>query len=241
MAKIFDVYVDKRQSSHNTQEFDVFLNRHMTECDVIVYALPYREGTSAISRMILEDCLESYVLQKFIAVQYGSELVSHIDEMIKECYARLNDGAEIDSQVEANMFRIGAPQSSELEISSSVIPTSAELFTSAVNAIGFIAEKIRVVLEKNAGILRAPIGIVTEITNTGKSSCTSGDSAIGIGFSCSDAELKDILSDTLPNEIAVSSAVEAVLIRYRLLSEMDDFTLSEFDDMALEEVDFIVV
>ena len=74
------------------KEFDIYLNKRLTECDIIVYSIPYRDGLTAMNRLVLESCLDSYVLQKFIAVQTGSELISHIDEMIKTCYERLNYG-----------------------------------------------------------------------------------------------------------------------------------------------------
>ena len=68
------------------KEFDIYLKRRITECDLIVYSLPYRDGLTATNRIILESCIESYTLQKFVAMQFGSELVSHIDKMIKTCY-----------------------------------------------------------------------------------------------------------------------------------------------------------
>lgn len=72
------------------KEFDIYLNKRLTECDIIVYSIPFRDGLTATNRMILESCLESYTLQKFIAVETGSELVSHIDKMIKTCNERLH-------------------------------------------------------------------------------------------------------------------------------------------------------
>ena len=79
------------------KEFDIYLKRRITECDLIVYSLPYRDGLTATNRIILESCIESYTLQKFVAMQFGSELVSHIDKMIKTCYERLNWGTAISA------------------------------------------------------------------------------------------------------------------------------------------------
>ena len=51
------------------KEFDIYLNDRLTQCDTIVYSIPYRDGLTVMNRLILETCLESYTLQKFIAVQ----------------------------------------------------------------------------------------------------------------------------------------------------------------------------
>ncbi len=42
------------------KEFDIYLNKRLTECDIIVYSIPFRDGLTATNRMILESCLESY-------------------------------------------------------------------------------------------------------------------------------------------------------------------------------------
>ena len=72
------------------KEFDIYLNNRLTECDIIVYSIPYRDGLTAIHKLILESCIESYTLYKFVAAQTNSELVQHIDEMLKTCYERLD-------------------------------------------------------------------------------------------------------------------------------------------------------
>lgn len=49
-------------------------------------------------------------------------------------------------------------------------------------------------------------------------------------------------------KLTLSSTVNALLARYRILGEMDkdtesdtDLSLEEFDDMALEDIDFVVI
>lgn len=45
------------------KEFDIYLNNRLTQCDIIVYSIPYRDGLTVMNRLILETCLESYTLQ----------------------------------------------------------------------------------------------------------------------------------------------------------------------------------
>lgn len=81
------------------KEFDAYLRKHLTECDLYVYSIPYRNGISATNRLILNAALESYTLWKMAAVQMGSELTAHIDEMIKLCIERLRMDTEITASV----------------------------------------------------------------------------------------------------------------------------------------------
>ena len=98
------------------KEFDIYLKRRITECDLIVYSLPYRDGLTATNRIILESCIESYTLQKFVAMQFGSELVSHIDKMIKTCYERLNWGTAISADAVFQTHYIMNPEAGAVEL-----------------------------------------------------------------------------------------------------------------------------
>ena len=74
-----------------SKEFDIFLKKHIIECDLLIYSIPYRDGISVTDRLILNAALESYSLYKFVAVQTGSLLTAHIDEMIKLCKVEHRD------------------------------------------------------------------------------------------------------------------------------------------------------
>lgn len=89
----FDIYLDDRA----TKQFDVYLKDRLTQCDIFVYNLSFRDGISVTNRLILEACLDYYILQKLIAVNAGSTLVAHIDEMIKTVREMISVGQEINS------------------------------------------------------------------------------------------------------------------------------------------------
>lgn len=41
------------------KEFDIYLNKRLTECDIIVYSIPFRDGFDRDeASMILESCLD---------------------------------------------------------------------------------------------------------------------------------------------------------------------------------------
>lgn len=99
------------------KEFDIFLNKRLTECDIIVYSLPLRNSEIAINRTIIESCIESYNLYKTLALQSESRLVAHIDKMLKACYERLELCADIEASADiCSKFAI-YPKPSYLEVS----------------------------------------------------------------------------------------------------------------------------
>lgn len=60
------------------KEFDIYLNKRLTECDIIVRSIPCRYWLTAINRLILESYVGICALTKFIAAQSGIELFADI-------------------------------------------------------------------------------------------------------------------------------------------------------------------
>lgn len=133
------------------KEFDIFLNKRLTECDIIVSAIPYRDGLTIIDRIILECCLETYLLQKFIAVQSDSELTAHIDEMIKTCYEKLNFGIELSADAEFSSTSYIQPIHSEIELSADPVKLFAETYEQVTSDIELAVDPFKPTLKKYLG------------------------------------------------------------------------------------------
>ena len=155
------------------KEFDIYLNKRLTECDIIVYSIPYRDGLTAVNRLIIESCLESYTLQKFIAVQTGSALVSHIDEMIKTCYERLNWGTEINVSAQFQTHYALYQDAVPIEIDVDNIPLLATTFAAAESALQVNAAPLLAYIAKSVGRGSSTIEFDTEVRNTLKQSLLS--------------------------------------------------------------------
>lgn len=140
------------------KEFDIFLNKRLTECDVIVYSIPYRDGLTIVNRLLLESCLESYTLQKFVAAQFGSELVAHIDEMIKTCYERLNLGVGIGASAEFKKLYTAYPQESGMEITQEKVKLLSVSFTDAESTLQIATTPLAAQIAKSAG--RGSTGVI---------------------------------------------------------------------------------
>lgn len=134
------------------KEFDIYLNKRLTECDIIVYSIPFRDGLTATNRMILESCIESYTLQKFIAVATGSELIPHIDKMIKVCHERLGLGAVFGADAEFQTHYVLNPVPAPIEIAAiDDLQTLRTMFTSAENQLQITAVSVDAMVAKSLG------------------------------------------------------------------------------------------
>lgn len=152
------------------KEFDIYLNKRLTECDIIVYSIPYRDGLTAINRLILESCVESYTLTKFIAVQTGSELVSHIDDMLKICNERLNNGVDIGVSAQFDIHYSNRPKEAGIVISANSIKLLASSFMEVNNALKFAAEPLDARFAKQLGTGRSEIVLGSEVKEAIKNS-----------------------------------------------------------------------
>lgn len=133
------------------KEFDIYLNNRLTECDILVYSIPYRDGLTAIHKLILESCIESYTLQKFVAMQTGSELVHHIDEMLKTCYERLSYATELDVTATFQTHYSLYSDTAGIIMSAECVETLSNLFAKAESAMQLTAQPVMAYTGKSGG------------------------------------------------------------------------------------------
>ena len=133
------------------KEFDIYLNNRLTECDILVYSIPYRDGLTAIHKLILESCIESYTLQKFVAMQTGSELVHHIDEMLKTCYERLSYATELDVTATFQTHYSLYSDTAGIIMSAECVETLSNLLAKAEFAMQLTAQPVMAYTGKSGG------------------------------------------------------------------------------------------
>lgn len=133
------------------KEFDIYLNNRLTQCDIIVYSIPHRDGLTAMNKLMLESCIEEYTLMKFIAMQTESEFVSHIDEMLKTCYERLTLDTNIDASAKFNALYAAHPETATIELSADDVKLLTASFTDAESAMQIVAAPLLVYIGKSVG------------------------------------------------------------------------------------------
>lgn len=147
------------------KEFDIFLNKRLTECDIIVYNIPYRDGLTAFNRIVLDCCLNSYLLNKFIAVKAGSELVAHIDEMIETVYEKLNYGVGICAETEVSPHYAISVDKSSVVLKNDDIGLLATVAERATNQLILAAQPLNAMIAKSLGSGTSSIVFSQEIGN----------------------------------------------------------------------------
>lgn len=145
------------------KEFDIYLNERLHQCDIIVYSIPYRDGLTVMERLILETCLKSYTLHKFVAVQSGSVLVSHIDKMMKTCLERLSHGTGIGTSAEFQIHYASYPSAAALEINAEKLSLLAHTYTSAESALQITASPASAYVKKSFGLEQSGIEAVCNV------------------------------------------------------------------------------
>lgn len=176
------------------KEFDIYLKQRLTECDIIVYSIPYRDGLTATNRIILESCLESYVLQKFIAVETSSDLVSHIDKMIKICYERLGVPSIIDATAAFQTHYVLNPVPNPVNIlSNNDLTIVRNMFNEAENELQFTISEVDAMVAKTLGSGSSSIYVDFSIRNTLKNSLLRPDTNIAFDTALRNTNGRDFI------------------------------------------------
>lgn len=144
------------------KEFDIYLRRRLTECNIIVYSIPFRDGLTIYNRMALESCLTHLVLQKFIAAQTGSALEAQIDELLGTVYERLHCGASLDASVEFATHYTIDPVNAGVALKTEDVKLLASAFTRGLNDLQLALAPVDASVSKSTG--RGAFGM--EMTQT---------------------------------------------------------------------------
>ena len=187
------------------KEFDIYLNNRLTECDIIVYSIPYREGITAMNKMVLESCIKAYTLQKFVAAQTGSDLVAHIDEMLKICYERLNYGAEISMSANFIERHVTYPDASKIDIGVKDIKMLANSFASANNEMIIAASPLLVSVARPFGECKSSLTVSNDLRSMLKRSIESANSKLITGATVVATDSQKIVRVDAP--VCVSQSV----------------------------------
>lgn len=194
------------------KEFDIYLNKRLTECDIIVYSIPFRDGLTATNRMILESCLESYTLQKFIAVETGSELVSHIDKMIKTCNERLHMASTWGIDLEFQTHYVLNPVPTVIEIApNDDLQTLRNMFMSVEDKLQITAASIDAMVAKSLGEGGSRMNIDAEVRQSLKNSLLRPAAALPVDTKVRQISEQNFLTIDAP----VEPSAEIVDLCYR--------------------------
>ena len=68
------------------QTYNIYLRKRLTEFDLIIRNLPYRDGLIIYNRMYLDAMVNYLTLQKYIIGDSDVQLSSEIDDLLERVY-----------------------------------------------------------------------------------------------------------------------------------------------------------
>ena len=103
-----------------------------------------------------------------VAAQSGSVLVSHINEMIKTCLERLNNGVTVGTSAEFQVHYSSYPDISALEVNAERLNLLAHSYTSVENGLQIKTFPVGAYVKKSFGRGQSGIEVVSNVEATFK-------------------------------------------------------------------------
>lgn len=82
------------------QTYNIYLRKRLTEFDLIIRNLPYRDGLIIYNRMYLDAMVNYLTLQKYIIGDSDVQLSSEIDDLLERVYNIFSNGMELGAELE---------------------------------------------------------------------------------------------------------------------------------------------
>lgn len=152
------------------KDFDIFLHRHLTECDLIIQSIPFRDGVTVTDRMILDACLHGCKLMRIAAVHSSAELVARIDRMIKICREKLSLPTMMDVSVGLKAIDVARPAVDPLLLSAENLGTLATVLNNAEAGMVVSTEPLVTKISKFLGHINTEIALGPDTISTLKKS-----------------------------------------------------------------------
>lgn len=114
------------------KEYDIYLRRPLTLGDIVVYSIPFRDGITAISRLILDAQVRGVSMAQFVQAASAVELDSALPEVLKRAFESPENAVCIYSSAEtwksAVLYPVDASilLAQELELPSLTVRTEAD-------------------------------------------------------------------------------------------------------------------
>lgn len=225
------------------REYDIYLNNRLTECDLIVYNITFRDGLTAFNRMILNCCLDYYQIHNFVAAQSGLALDSHVEHMIGLISSKLAEsGIEIDSDVRMSSKVFSGGESS-VQLTQSQVETLALASEKVHEAFQIVSSKIEATKYSPLWGVDAKVYLGSEVDKTKKQSYESAEDGLHITASIQEsatvpagAESSMVLADSVStlsyqmsasaeSAFTVASVVVDMMLKHSLGGVDDGFML----------------
>ena len=193
------------------KQFDVFLRRHLIECDILIQSLPYRDGISVTDRIIVDAVLQGCKLMRIAAAQSGIEVNAQIDRLIKTCLERLSLQTVMDASVDLKATNIAKPVNEPIVMDAKNLGTLETVLNRAEAGMVMAVNPLVTKIAKSLGQMNTGIVVGANVTDTLKKSILTlrADTTLDVEVQ---GELKKGLLD-LDTEICMDATLASLCKR----------------------------
>lgn len=132
------------------QTYNIYLRKRLTEFDLIIRNLPYRDGLIIYNRLYLDAMLNYLYLQKFIIGDTDIALASEIDDLLEKIFNIFSNGIELG--VELELFEEKPTGgSSELVLSTNKASVGEESFNTFQSVTQLLTNALKYDITKSLG------------------------------------------------------------------------------------------
>lgn len=213
------------------KEFDIFLNRRLTECDMIVWSLTYREQLSITEQLILETCLECYTLLKSMAVRNDTSLAAHIEQMRKICLERLTNHYILSSYADFRTRCLCSPPPNILEFANGKVKLVKKLCTAAESSLQIAALPAEAFISSPFGSALFGTELFDCVESTLKRSMEQASPQLLLDTSVEGVKKQSVLQ--IGTELVSGSALKDLLYRIYGAADFAVQTVAESLEMEL--------
>ena len=159
--KEYDIFLKKR-SIEGIEGYDIFLKKRLTEGSIIVHSLPFRDGVSAVDRIVLQAILSYFSFQKKIAVANQSALLAEVDEMLATVSEKINDQFRLDANAALAVKYRNKLEQTAMKLDIPAFTLFAHNFFALKNKIGIRVSKPIAYSKDPLGDTKSVIGIMAK-------------------------------------------------------------------------------
>lgn len=132
------------------QTYNIYLRKRLTEFDLIIRNLPYRDGLVIYNRMYLDAMVNYLYLQKFIVGDTDTKLVSEIDNLLERVFNIFSSGMELGAELELFAAK-PTGGSTELVLTTGKANIGEESFNTFQNVTQLLTNTLKYDIAKSLG------------------------------------------------------------------------------------------
>lgn len=175
--------------------YEVYLRNRLTEFDIIIQNLPYRDGLIAHTKMYLDAMVNYLYLQKFIIGKHNVSLQTDIDNLLERVFNVFKNNTALQFDAEA-VAKKPIRVSSDLILQTPEILVQEEVFNTCSEFMRLTTAALKYDIQKSIGTGKIKMALTTKTANTLKTSLEKFDELFTLDVSAIPSSQKFVAPKT---------------------------------------------